>query len=125
MRDGSPEEMFRIYAYKSKVKEPDPVFDDFAQDAFEAFAARVGYDATLAALGYDVNDLFYWEHRMGMWAAMMNNEMDPAMFGMTGLNDRVMYDLAFGLPPARRLTKALFSQYIDRTEPRLAGLPII
>jgi hypothetical protein len=125
MRDLSPEEMFRVYAYKSKVREPDPVFDGFARDAFAAFAARAGYDETLAASGYDVNDLFYWEGRMGTWAAAMNNEMDPAMFGMTGLNDRVMYDLAFGLPPTQRLRKSLFGQYIDRTEPRLAGLPIV
>ena len=62
---------------------------------------------------------------MGNWAAGMLNEMDPAMFSVTGLNDRILYDLAFSLSPQLRLKKSLFTQYIDQTEPRLSGLPII
>lgn len=128
LRDGSAAELARIFALKSSVKDPDPAFDRVVLEASEAFAARAGYAGpwgeALAARGYDVNDVFYWEQRMGGWGAAMHNEMDAAMPAMTGLNDRAMFDMAYGLPRGERLTKALFQRLIEAFEPRLAGLPI-
>ena len=40
---------------------------------------------------------------MGAWGANMLNEMDPAMYSITGLNSRPLYEAAFGLPEKERL----------------------
>src|SRR5690606_57595 len=54
---------------------------------FEGFRQRGNYHA-VENLGYDPNDIFYWEHRMGMWGACMLNEMDAAMPSLVGFNSR-------------------------------------
>jgi hypothetical protein len=33
---------------------------------------RSGRLRCLTGFGYDINDLFYWEHRMGTWGAAMH-----------------------------------------------------
>lgn len=125
LRDGSAEELYRVYAARAAIEEPDPIFDAMAQAAFESFAERARYDDAVARLGYDVNDFFYWEHRMGTWGAAMHNELDPAMESMTGLNDRGMFDLAARLPDEVRLTKSLFVDLVRSLEPRLGDFPIV
>ena len=40
---------------------------------------RANYGEELIRCGFDLNDIFYWEHRMGMWGSAVHNEMDPAV----------------------------------------------
>ncbi len=41
--------------------------------------------------GYDPNDLFYWEHRMGTWGSIALTESDVSIRGMSGYNSRNLY----------------------------------
>jgi hypothetical protein len=91
--------------------------------AFEGFMERANYDERLMGWGFDLNDVFYWEHRMGMWGAAMHNEMDPVMLSMTGFNSREVYEAGFGMDPGKRLTKALLLEVIRRYDEPMAEIP--
>jgi len=93
--------------------------------AFEGFMARANYDERLMRFDFDLNDVFYWEHRMGMWGAAMHNEMDPVMLSMTGFNSREVYEAAFGMDPRKRLTKKLLLEVIRRYDKRMAEIPYV
>jgi hypothetical protein len=60
-----------LAAYNSSMKAPRPgeEYTRLALATFEGFIERANYDERLIHLGFDPNDLCYWEHRMGMWAA--------------------------------------------------------
>lgn len=126
MTSFDPSEQVRLYLHKSS--RPDAASGevlDVVRQAFESFSEAAGYGAFARTFDHDPNDIFYWEQRMGMWAAGMLNEMDAAMYSLTGLNDRRLYEIAMGMPRAERLTKDLFKRLVDRFEPRLAGLPVV
>ncbi|HWM30653.1 MAG TPA: hypothetical protein VNO69_02985 [Methyloceanibacter sp.] len=72
------------------------------------------YYASLEESGYDINDIFYWEQRIGMWGAAMHNEMDAAVLSLTGYNSRRLYALALGLPREQRLSKDLLRNLTHR-----------
>lgn len=90
---------------------------------FADFMRRAHYDA-LADKGYDPNDIFYWEHRLGMWSAGLNNEFDVAGRSLIAFNSRPLFEASLALPPEVRLTKQLFLAATRRLEPRLADLPL-
>jgi hypothetical protein len=121
MASARPEEMAR--AYVGDVKASRSGFVPVALPAFEQFFARGNYRG-LEGLGYDPNDLFYWEHRMGMWGAGANNELDPAMTTLIGFNARPLFAAAFGLPAERRLTKRLLLELTARFDPALARMAL-
>ncbi len=118
MRSLDPSEMVRAYG-----TEFSGATRAFAAEAFEGFFDRGNY-AALRHLDHDQNDLFYWEHRMGMWGAMLNNELDPAMPTLIGMNSRALFLAAFGLPTEQRLTKRLLLRLTERYDPVLAGIPL-
>jgi hypothetical protein len=84
---------------------------------------RANYDERLMGWGFDLNDVFYWEHRMGMWGAAMHNEMDPVMLSMTGFNSREVYEAGFGMDSGKRLTKTLLLEVIRRYDEPMAEIP--
>jgi len=92
---------FSILYKTNKIKEPSDEFSSFVLKATKGFIQRANYDNNTYNL--DLRDLFYWEQRMGAWGANMLNEMDPAMYSITGLNSRPLYEAAFGLPEKERL----------------------
>ncbi|TPE48789.1 hypothetical protein [Amaricoccus solimangrovi] len=92
-------------------------------EMFEGYIRRANW-AAVAEMGFDPNDIFYWEHRMGMWSAGLNNEFDVAMRSVPGFNSRQLFAAALGLPPETRLTKKLFLDAVERFEPRLSGIPL-
>lgn len=47
--------------------------------------------------GYDPNDLFYWEHRMGTWGSIALTESDVSIRGMSGYNSRNLYKIYMSL----------------------------
>ena len=119
MRDLTPEEMARAYYDPFNRREPPAGTVAF----FEAYHRRGNYEG-IEAFGYDPNDLFYWEHRMGMWGAMCHNEMDVAIRSLVCFNDRHLYATALGLEPEIRLTKQLLLAYVGRLDPPLAAIPL-
>lgn len=125
MKELSPAEMARIYGSRAQSAQ-DARYPALVRRAFEDFHETAQYDELsrhVEQLNLDVNDVFYWEHRMGMWGANMHNEMDPALLSMTGYNSREIFETAFGLPRDRRLTKQLLIDYASSRFERLSGLP--
>ena len=95
-----------------------------SQAAAEGFWQRANYDG-VDVHGYDPNDLFYWEQRMGCWGSAMLNEMDPAMYSMVGYNSRPLFEAAFGLDPSIRLKKSLIGRFVDRYDPQMSAVPVV
>jgi hypothetical protein len=118
MADDSPAEMTRVYDAKRSTYYGSLVFT-----AFKGFARRANYQ-DIDRFGFDVNDIFYWEHRMGMWGAAMLNEMDAAMFSFAGINSRAVFERAFGLPRDERLTKDLLRRVVRRYDTTLAEVEV-
>jgi hypothetical protein len=124
MRDASVSKMMRVFTDRMKDKRHagDRSFRGYASAAFERFHELADYDA-IAALGYDINDLFYWEHYLGMWASMSFNQFDTALYTLSGFNSRAVCEAAYGLPDRERLTKTLFLEVIRRYDEGLAEIP--
>jgi hypothetical protein len=100
-------------------------YTQIAELAFEQYIERAHYDAVVAGSGYELADIFYWEHRMGMWGSAMHNEMDAAMWSLTGYNSRPLYECAFGLQRGRSLQRSLLADATARYDPALAAFPIL
>ncbi|NLA48976.1 MAG: hypothetical protein GX876_05875 [Bacteroidales bacterium] len=54
--------------------------------------------------GYDILDLFYWEHRMGSWQAQSQLEWDVVQETFTPFNSRELLDLMLAVNPTYRKT---------------------
>jgi hypothetical protein len=116
------ETLMRLYSSSSRGFTKDPAYADACTGFFEGFIERANY-AQLEGLGFDLRDIFYWEHRMGMWGAAMLNEMDRAVYSLVGLNGRELYETALGLPDTERLTKALLEHVVSRYHKALGSIP--
>jgi hypothetical protein len=118
----SPRTLTRLYSRSAKGGTADPVYKTACESFFRDFIRRANYKG-VEKFGFDLHDIFYWEHRMGMWGAAKLNEMDTALYSMAGLNGREIYEIAFGLPDNRRLTKALLKQAAARYHEKLGTIP--
>jgi hypothetical protein len=116
-------ELVRAYNSGLKVKHPSERYIKLVSEAVEQFMLRANYEG-LAEFGYDLNDLYYWESRMGMWGSSMHNEMDAAMLSMTGFNSRRLFESAFGLKRSERLTKGILLDMTRRYDEGLAMIPV-
>jgi hypothetical protein len=94
---------------------------ELAREMFTEFTVRAEYSTVPSS--YDPNDIFYWEHRMGMWGAPALNEMDLVMNSIIGFNSRPLFAAAFGLPPEQRLTKELLEKVVAVHSSTLAAIP--
>lgn len=119
------EELLKAYGSSIRKAREGYAYAKIAQAAFDEFMIRANYDERLSRSGFDLSDVFYWEHRMGMWGAAMHNEMDPAMFAMTGYNSRIVYETAFGLEPQERLTKEVLLRVVRRYDEGMADIPYV
>lgn len=126
MTDFSAEEMARAYWMKVEDMggDDDAKARALALEAFSAFRRRANFE-DIEGLGYDPNDIFYLEHRMGTWGGLSLNELDPVMASVIGFNARPIFLAAWGLPPAKRLTKQLLRSVVVRHQPELAAIPVI
>lgn len=117
-------ELVRAYNSGLRNRSPSREYIGLVSRAVEDFMERCNYRA-LDAHGYDVNDMYYWEQRMGMWGSAMLNEMDAAMLSMVGLNCRRLYDAAFGLEPHERLSKEVLRGVVRRYDRGLAEIAVL
>lgn len=113
-----------VHAYGSSLRRtrPSDEYKASCASTFDEFRLRANY-AGLEAFGYDPNDIFYWEHRMGMWASAKLNEMDPALYSLVGFNSRPLFAASFGLAAEQRLSKDLLKGIVRRNDDLLASLP--
>lgn len=73
--------------------------------------------------GYDPNDIFYWEHRMGTWGSVALSEADLAMPSITGYNSRNLFTAFMRLSETDRLSRAAFKMATDALAPKLSSIP--
>ncbi len=114
-----PESLSKLYLTK-KIKNPSKDFYEFVLNSFDGFVKRANY--TQDIFNYDVLDLFYWEQRMGMWAANLLNEMDPAMYDFVGLNSRRLYQIAMGIEKEERLGSSLLIKITEMYDIKLSKI---
>jgi hypothetical protein len=121
----TPAALLRAYDSSMGVERGGTEYARRATGAFEGFLERAQYSPRLAELGYDLSDLFYWEHRMGVWVSGRLNEMDAALPSLVGFNSRPVFTRAFGMEPRERLTKELLHRVIHRYDEPLASIPFL
>jgi hypothetical protein len=121
-----PAEMTRIYFAAPRAAHaapPSAAHRKRTEDYFAEFARRCGH-AELAGLGYDPNDIFYLEHRMGMWSAPANSEVDTAMPCLVAYNSRRLFAAGFGLPLRLRSDKRILLKIASAIDPVYARVPL-
>jgi len=69
--------------------------------------------------GVDVNDVFYWEHRMSGWGALAIAETDLTARTFAGYNSRRLYRAFLQLPIEERLQRKAFKGAISHFKPEL------
>lgn len=94
----------------------------YTKRAFEEFIRVAGWTKE-ALMNYALNDLFYWEHRMGVWGASSLAESDMSVATIPGYNSRKLFSTFMGLPSELRATSELFDEAVRLFSPCLAGIP--
>ncbi|NJC22636.1 hypothetical protein BJ994_001712 [Arthrobacter pigmenti] len=72
--------------------------------------------------GYDPNDIFYWEHRMGTWGSVAMSEADLATPSIVGYNSRNLYSAFMDTSASERDSRVAFDDVTRRLAPRLTPL---
>ncbi|MCX7302935.1 MAG: hypothetical protein NTV73_01165 [Hyphomicrobiales bacterium] len=129
MNSMSIDDMVKAYVMGTRKQHlGDKTYLRAIEACYEGYASRVT-PADCEGLDFNPNDIFYWENRIGTWGTHMMNEMDPAMYSMTGLNSRRLFEMAFGLPDEIRFPqghpKELLRRVIGHYDPELARVPHI
>lgn len=77
--------------------------------------------------GYDIFDLFYWEHRMGSWQAQSQLEWDIVQDAFTPFNNRALLDILLSIDPLKRCKLndfVFFRKAILHLWPEILSAPI-
>ncbi|WP_147375361.1 asparagine synthetase B family protein [Jiangella rhizosphaerae] len=110
----TPETMAAILC-KKNATDPDVVAE------FAAFVADTGHTRFD---GYDPYDLFYWEHRSGVWLSTVYLESDLAHDTYTVLNSRRIYGLLLGVPLESRIRGDVYLGLLRSMWPELLDWPV-
>lgn len=95
----------------------------FVQQAFQEFIDKTNYDVTREN-GYDPIDLFYWEHRIGIWQSLGLFEWDVAQDTHILYNCRQILELMLSVPFSDRKSNRLFHNLIDELWSETKTIPI-
>lgn len=90
---------------------------------FEDMMNRTSLNAD-SIMGYDPNDIFYWEHRMGTWGSVSMSEADLAMPSMVAYNSRNLFATFMALPQETRASRSAFEAATVELAPLLKGLKV-
>ncbi|THV41089.1 hypothetical protein [Glycomyces buryatensis] len=96
--------------------------DPRLRDAFAEYIGATDFDR--AQQLYDGADLFYWEHRAGMWLNAHLTESDIAFDTHILVNSRHVYRLLLSAPQADRQAGTVFLELIRRSWPEVLDLPV-
>jgi hypothetical protein len=105
----------------TRLYRPSLLTDPVVNEAFADFHRIVQFDRRH---GYSPYDLFYWEHRMGVWHSAVVTESDPAFESHVLFNARRILELMLSLSLNERRHSALLHRVIERELPELANLPV-
>lgn len=122
MADLRPATMLDDY-FRARVGIPPPGPEEraFVLREIDAMCGRLDF-ATPIAMGYDAEEVYLWEHRVGTWSVCSINAMHSAVDCMFGFNSRVLAEIGMAMPPELRHTKKLFHEVIRRYDERLAAI---
>ena len=123
-RPFNAETMLQMFGVKGQNGEVDRHVSGFIARTFREFY-RDGNFAPKYHRGYHPADLFYWEHRMGMWAALTMETIDPAMHCLVGINSRRLYEAGLNLPTRLRLSKEVIRRYILARAPEIGKITVV
>lgn len=112
-----------LYGLGRSDAPPDSDFSRFCSQAFREFRARTLF-TEIALKGWSPFDMFYWEHRMGIWGASSFDAMDVGGYTMAALNSRQMFAAALVVPNNYRLDKSILLRYVSRNSPQLGSIPL-
>ncbi|WP_155829963.1 hypothetical protein [Glycomyces tenuis] len=90
--------------------------------AFAEYVDATGFDR--AQRLYDPSDLFYWEHRSGMWLNAHLSESDIAFDTFILVNSRLVYRLLLSAPLKDRIAGTVFLELIRRSWPEVLEVPV-
>jgi len=122
MQDFTASAMTKAYGSSIKNVNPNAEYIKFVEDAFEQYRYRANYEG-IEKFCFEPSDIFYWEHRMGVWGSAMLNEIDPAIYNLVGMNGRELYECAFSLAKEERLTKRILAKVSDEYSDALTAVP--
>lgn len=92
-----------------------------SRDAFAHFIEQAEWEGS-KLYGRCLEDLFYWEHRMGIWGASTLTEADMAFRSLPAYNSRELFDAFAGLPQAVD-RRELFESAIEELDAKLGAIP--
>lgn len=115
--------MAGLYGIPSTQSANDQVYIAYVNRAFGQFFRDAQFDSG-SLKGFDPHDIFYWEHRMAMWAALTMDTIDVAMPCLVGINSRRLYEAALSLPVEARLAGNLIQRYTQSRSPALGRIPV-
>lgn len=73
---------------------------------------------------YNPNDLFYWEHRMGIWLSQVLIESDPAFDTLILFNNRAVLKKLLSISIDDRRKNTFFLRVINDFLPEMNNIPI-
>lgn len=97
--------------------------DELVLDSFKEFIETTNFKED-KFYNYNFADLFYWEHRMGMWHSWLVNESDVAYETFVPFNNRKLLTMMLSIPEAERVGDELFIEIINNVNPKLMGIPV-
>ena len=97
--------------------------DQAAVDAFEEYRNMTDFDST-RDFGYEAADMFYWEHRMGVWMAPVLHESDIANDTHVLINSRRVLEALLGVDIDLRQSGEVFKRIIAQQWPEIAEVPV-
>ena len=108
--------------YKLNESNTGDFYKSFTLKAYTGFMHRANYQSLF---NVDVGDLIYWEQRMAMWAANLNNEYDVTFKNLVGINSRKLYEIAYGLDAEVRFRRELLLDITDFFDKGLAEIKLV
>ncbi|MDH5835435.1 hypothetical protein [Luteimonas kalidii] len=95
---------------------------DYTIHAFRTFCQVASWDPELL-MGRRLDDMLYWEHRMGVWGSSAFSESDMAFRGLPAFNSRNLFQKFMALPPDQRNSTKIFDAATTRLCPSFDGIP--
>lgn len=93
----------------------------FSQEAFAKFIEIADWSG-FSSRNYKLSELFYWEHRMGIWGASALSESDMSFRSIPGYNSRDLFTTFMGLPDEID-RRDIFERAVTALLPELADVP--
>lgn len=93
-----------------------------SMEAFQEFYGDTDFSSTVDRV--DPFDLFYWEHRMGLWFGTSMVERDFYSEAFIPFNARGIFEALLGVEEPHRERATAFYRMIEMVDPRLLDIPV-